>query len=298
MRTLLLTTVAFALGARTSLLQAQAPASPARGPAFEVASVKPNKSGDQRVMIRAEPGGQYTATNVTLQMLIQSSYRVQNFQIVGAPSWTASDRFNIVAKAGAEESPVRAAGIDQGGPIQLMVQALLADRFKLAARSETRELPVFALVMARSDGRLGPQLHKSDVDCAARFAPGAPPPPLSKPGERPVCGMYYPPGRVLAGAIEISQLATVLSGRLNRVVVDQTGLSGVFDLDLQWTPDLNQGAGALGPLPVRPDADAQPATESASVFTAIQEQLGLKLDARRRPVEVLVIDHVEQPTPD
>ncbi len=130
-------------------------------PAFEVASIKPNKSGDGRVLIGFQAGGRYTATGITARMLVQQAYRIQPFQLLGAPDWLASDRFDIIAKAEGDVAP----GPD--GPLPLMLRGLLADRFKLAVHNETRELPIYALVKARSDGRLGPQLNRATVDCAA-----------------------------------------------------------------------------------------------------------------------------------
>src|SRR5437773_2416374 len=175
-------------------LRAQAPQTAAAGPAFEVASVKPNNSGDGRVMFANQPGGRFTATNVTLKMLIRQAYQLQDFQVVGGPGWMTSDHFDIVAKA-EQGTPPETPSLDRTGPtrIQLMIRALLAERFQLVAHNENRELPIYALVLARSDGKLGPELRKSDVDCNAMFAArgraGMPPPPgPPQPGERLPCG--------------------------------------------------------------------------------------------------------------
>jgi len=273
--------------------QSQAPS--ADTPAFEVASVKPNKSGDGRVMIGMQPGGRFTATNVPLRMLIRNAYQLQDAQLVGGPDWIASDRFDIMAKAEGDPPPTPPG---TAGPIQLMLRTLLADRFKLVVHNETRELPIYALVLARSDGRLGPQLRPAAVDCAAMAAArgrGGPPPALPQPGERPTCGMRIGPGQMAGGGFPLSQFATTLSQFVQRGVVDRTGLTGNFDLDLTWTPDF-QGRG--GPPP--PGAPDLPPIDpnGPSIFTAVQEQLGLKLDSQKGPVDVLVIDRVEQPTPD
>ena len=128
-------------------------------PQFEVASIKPNKSGDMRVMMSVQPGGRFTATNVTLRMMIRNAYQLQEFQITGGPSWIADERFDIVAKAETGDGigdPFRAEPNGQPSRGQLMIRALLADRFKLVAHNETRELPIYALVKARNDGKLGP----------------------------------------------------------------------------------------------------------------------------------------------
>lgn len=264
-------------------------------PAFEVASVRPNKSGDGMVRLGIEPGGRFTATNVPLRLLIRNAYQVQDFQLVDAPDWIRSERFDIVAKAEADVPPGPIGG--PPGPMQLMLQSLLAERFKLVLHTEQRELPIYALVLARSDGRLGSQLRPSTVDCVelikAARGRGGPPPPLA-PGERPMCGMRIGPGQLGGGAIPLDTFSGLLSQFVQRVVVDRTGLSGSFDIDLSWTPDqLPQGGPPPGAPPLPPIDPNGP-----SIFTAVQEQLGLKLESTRGPVDVLVIDGVQRPTPD
>jgi uncharacterized protein (TIGR03435 family) len=250
---------------------------------FEVASVKPNKSGDDNSRLGLQPGGRITATNVALRLLIRNVYNVQAYQIVGEPDWIATERFDIEAKADRDYSP------QSDGPapeLIAMMRNLLADRFKLVVHRETREMPVYALVLARADGTFGPQMRRVDVDCAAEAAKamaarrGGTPPQPSDPSKVPPCGARLRPGRVMAGAAMLPQFARGLSGFVGRTVVDRTGLSGTFDIDLEWTPD--------------PTAD----TTGPSLFTALQEQLGLKLESTRAPVEVLVIDRVERPMPD
>jgi len=272
-------------------------------PAFEVASVKPNKSGDGNVRLGLQPGGRVVTINTGVRELIRFAYGVQPFQIVGGPSWIASERFDVTAKA---EGDVPPQPIGAGGPpgtLQLMMQSLLADRFKLVVHNDTREMPIYNLVLARPDGRLGDKLHASAVDCATVNAArrgGAPPPPPN-PGERPMCGMRIGPGSLAAGGMPLSQFANGIAPLLQRVVNDRTGLTGPYDIDMQWTPDVPQGAlnapaapgappGAAAPPPIDPNGP--------TIFTAIQEQLGLKLEPARGPVPVLVIDSVEMPTPD
>src|SRR4051794_30239391 len=216
-------------------VQAQAAQTPA-GPAFEVASVKPNNSGDGRVMFANQPGGRFTATNVTLKLLIRNAYQLQDFQIVGGPSWIASDRFDIVAKA-EDGTPQETPTLDRVGPTrtQLMIRALLAERFQLGVHDETRELPIYALVVARSDGRLGPDLHKSEVDCNAMFAAGRgrggmpPPPGPPQPGERLPCGIRIGMGNMAIGGAPLSQIANAMANFLGRTVIDKTGLAGNYD---------------------------------------------------------------------
>jgi uncharacterized protein (TIGR03435 family) len=278
-----------------ALTNGQAPTtSSGADPAFEVASVKPNKSGDGGVRLGIQPGGRLTATNVPLRLLIRNAYQIQDFQLVGAPDWIAAERFDVVAKADGDVPPPQ-----PGGPpsaLQLMMRTLLAERFKLAVHHETRELPVYALVVARSDGKLGSQLQASTTDCAAIMAAArgrGGPPALSPPG-RPPCGISLAPGRLGGGGFPLSQLATTLSQFVQRMVVDRTGLAGNFDFELTWTPDQFP----QGPPP--PDAPPLPPIDpnGPSIYTAVQEQLGLKLDSRRDAVDVLVVDRVERPTED
>jgi uncharacterized protein (TIGR03435 family) len=258
---------------------------------FEVTSVKPNKSGDGRVMMSMPPTGRYTATNVPLRLLLQNSYNVQPFQIIGAPNWMTSDRFDIVAKAPDGFTP------DQLRP---MVRALLADRFKLKAHVETREMPTYDLVLARPDGKLGPNLKPSKTDCKAMLANrrGGPPPAPPQPGQQIECGFMIGGGIMNAGGMPLTQLAQSLAQFVNRVVTDKTGLTGEYDFQLTYTPE---GRGGLPGIPGGPPPGVDgPAADPdrPSLFTALQEQLGLKLDSQKGPVDVLVIDSVEQPTED
>jgi hypothetical protein len=184
-------------------LAAQAPQPPADTPAFEVASIKPNNSGDGRIMMQNQPG-RYIATNVTLRLLIRNAYQLQDFQITGGPGWMASDHFDINAKVPDEFRAMGPPAPGSGpGPLQLMIRALLTERFKLVVHNETKDAPIYALILARADGKLGPGLKKSSVDCTALFAAGRarggamPPPP--QPGERMQCGMRIGPGNLMGG---------------------------------------------------------------------------------------------------
>lgn len=273
-----------------------APAPPASGGTsaanitFEVASVKPNKSGDQRVMIQMPPTGRYTATNVPLRLLLRQAFDVQDFQIVGGPNWLATDRFDIVAKP-----PDGMTGPEQ---IRPMLRALLADRFKLVAHNETREMPIYSLVVARADGKLGSKLSPAKVDCEARFAAarrGGPPPDFPTAGQPIECGFMMAPGNMNAGGMPMLELARSLSPMVGRIVIDKTGLKGRYDFQMTYAPEgrgfgPGPGPGSAEPPPVDPN--------TPSIFTALQEQLGLKLESERGPVDVVVIDRVEQPTED
>jgi bla regulator protein blaR1 len=284
-------------------LAAQSPQSPpAESPAFEVASIKPNSSGDGRVMMQTQPG-RFMATNITLRLLIRNAYQLQDFQITGGPGWIASERFDINAKMPdgfqlPPGPPLPGAG---PGPMQLMLRGLLAERFKLAVHNETKEAPIYALILARRDGNLGPGLKKSDVDCAAVFAAGRargampPPPQLPQPGESIPCGIRFGPGNLAMGGSPLSQFANSIGMFAGRIVLDRTGLAGNYDIMLTWTPDQmpQRPAGAGDQPPMINGVAVDP--NAPSLFTAVQEQLGLKLDSQRGPVDLLVIDRAEKP---
>jgi len=285
--------------------QAQAPTSggdAAANAVFEVASVKANKSVDNRIGIGFAPGGRFRATNVPLRELIAAAYGTPQplpaFQISGGPKWIESERFDVVGKAPGDPQP----GPD-GPPREMftMLRNLLAERFQLVVHREAKEMPVYALVLARNDGKLGTQLRPAATDCAALMAAvrarGGPPAPPA-PGERMPCGMRMFPGNLSGGSSSMTQLSNVLARFVSRTVIDRTGLTGNYDIDLQWTPDQLPQALARGEVP--PGAPAMPAIDpnGPSIFTAVQEQLGLKLESTKAPVDVLVIDRVEQPTED
>jgi bla regulator protein blaR1 len=261
---------------------------------FEVAAVKPNKSGDGPSRIALAPGGRITVENLSLQALIRFAFQMQPFQIVGGPEWIGKDRFDVTAKG---EGDIPPAPIGTTGPGQLMMRSLLADRFKLIVHLEQRELPVYVLAVARSDGRLGPQLKPSTTNCQALMAANrgrGGPPPAPMPNGAPPCGMRVAPGAVLGGGFPITQLATTLSQLVGRSVVDRTGLSGEYDIELKFAPDQMP----IG-LPPKLDVPLPPLDPNGpSIFTALQEQLGLKLESSKDAVDVLVIDHAEPPTPD
>jgi uncharacterized protein (TIGR03435 family) len=297
--TLLLATSALSLNALS--LSAQAP-TPVGNPRFEAASIKP---GTPDVMSRGitMPGNRVNATNASVRDLVALAYgtggppvqRLLNEQIIGGDGWLTSELFNVVATTDSE-TPPGAAGTPQK---LLMLRTLLAERFKLAVHHETRTAPVYVLVLARGDGQLGPKLQSTDRDCQAITAArgGGPPPPLT-PGERPPCNAVVGIGpglsMLMAGGQTMSSLALLFSRVTNRTVIDHTGLSGEFDVDVRFDPE---GLPDLGP-PGLPHPSSQATSNLPSFFTAIQEQLGLKLNSDRGTIDVLVIDHVERPTPD
>ncbi len=226
-------------------------------PAFEVASVKPNRSGDASMSFRASAGSdEFRATNSTVRSLIRQAFQVsQASELSGGPSWLDTDRFDIVAKANSPAVPKLP-----------MVRALLAERFKLITHRETMTLPIYALVVVKRDQRL----QSSSAECTARPSP---------------CRIQLGPGVLAGRGVPMALLVSTLSGAAQRRVVDRTDIQGPVDIDLHWSAD--------GPA----RGDTSP-TDSPSIFTAVQEQLGLKLESTRGPVEVLVIDHVERPTED
>jgi uncharacterized protein (TIGR03435 family) len=281
-------------------LVAQTPANTA----FEAASIKPSNASGRGTTMGVQPG-RYTATNVTLRALIVNAYSLESLQLSGGPTWISSDHFDIVAKMpGGSGAPPDST---QSRP---MLRELLADRFKLAMHRETRELPIYALVSARSDKKLGPQIHPTTIDCEPLAAQstlkekegkdkskeqlgGAPATPRAR-GQKPPCAMTMEPGRMSASGMTMAAIASSLSGSVQRTVLDRTSIPGAFDVKLTWTPDQ------------MPQADGNPTKNKGTkidpngppIFTALQEQLGLKLESAKGPVDVLVIDHVEHPTED
>ena len=237
--------------------------------AFEVASVKPNTSGDVSVSMTPSPGG-ITIRNYTLQFLLRAAYRIQDFQIVNGPEWLTTTRFDLIGKT------VTASGQPE---IRIMLQALLMSRFKLRVHTETRELPVYELKIARSDGTFGPRLHSP-----SRCQNGGPSP----------CDNKVLAGSISGAGIGMQALAVNLSVFLGRTVIDRTSFTGTFDCDLTWTPEFLPQGLSSSDAPSGPPADPT----RPPLPTALQDQLGLKLESTKGPVDVLVIDHVEHPTPD
>jgi uncharacterized protein (TIGR03435 family) len=251
----------------------------AQSPTFEVASIRRNVSTNVQGagLAGPQPGGRFVAVGVTLRRLVAGAY--DDLQVFGGPAWIDSDRFDINARASSDAPP---------SEIVRMVRALLTERFKLVHHTETREMPVYVLRRARNDGRLGPDLRQSDDKCAQearnfvpKLAPGPPP-----------CGDFRLGARALtASGMTMPRLAGLLRGSVGRPVIDRTDLTAAYDLELQWSSDLGlQQAppGAAGASELTPDG--------VSLFTALQEQLGLKLDPTRGPVDIIVIDSAEPPT--
>jgi len=233
----------------------------------------------------------YTAVNIALRNVIASAYGMPAARVVGGPSWVgvASVDMRLV---GGDRFDISAALPEGGSPDQVpeMLRALLSDRYKLMVHTEVREAPMYALVVARKDGRLGSQLRKAVIDCDAAGA-ALPGPdgarvviPELKPEDERRCELEVG-GEILGRGQRLSALASILSLFADRPVVDRTDLTGGYDFDLRF-PELDPVPGAAGPR-------ADPAS---GIFTALQEQLGLKLDSIRGSLDFIVIDSVEPPT--
>jgi uncharacterized protein (TIGR03435 family) len=268
--------------------RAQSPApTTTPAPSFDVASIKPDHSGTGLFRIKLEPG-RFVANNVTLRFLLQYAYRVKDAQILGAPGWIDSEHYDIEAKVDDSSAGVQRKlnRDEEGAQLRLMLQSLLADRFKLTLHHDTKELPIYALVVAKN----GPKLHESAA------APDDPPPPgpLTPDGPPPRNSMrMMGRGNLSINAGNLDTFAELLSHQLGLLIVNKTGLKGNYDFTLKWTPDEGQGR-----MPGGPPGDTAPPPDASgpSIFTALQEQLGLKLESQKGPVDTIVIDHVERPS--
>jgi bla regulator protein BlaR1 len=247
------------------------------GPAFEVATVRPNASGETRRQIEVLPGGRFNAINMTLWQIISIAYPIDGkfrdqVNLTGGPGWIDSDRFDIVAKA--EGSPqldtnkpgstVTDVDRDAVERIRMMLRRFLVDRFKLRFHHETRQLPIYELVTAKDGGAPKRALQTAAADCGRE------------------CGSIRRTGtdKVVGTSVSMGSVAHTMSDWVQRTVVDKTGIAGPMDFTLTWSPD------------------STPDSAAPSIFTAVEEQLGLKLVPARGPVDVLVIDSAERPTPD
>ena len=231
----------------------------AQEPSFEVASIRQSALGNRGTEVLTQPG-RFRATNITTRELILRAYKIQEVQLAGGPGWIGSQHFDIDAR-GDSSIPEQ--------QVAAMLARLLAERFKLAVHTEKRETSVFALIPANRDGKLGPKLQPSQC-------------------EPKKCGGSYTGVSKIAGTgIAVSQLISMLATATQRLVVDRTSLAGLYDIELTWTPDRMPQEDHGGP-PIDPNGP--------SLFTAIQEQLGLKLESRKERIDTLVIDSIQQPS--
>jgi uncharacterized protein (TIGR03435 family) len=249
-------------------------------PAFEVISVKVNKAGTGGFRSMYTPIG-FHMENVPIIMLIRQAYSLYNSnddQITGLPKWAETERFDIDAKVSEEDQPkLKALSREQRGE---MMKALLAERFEMKAHAESREMPIYALVIAKGG------LKIKEATPGAEY-PNAPKGPDGKPAGAGM--MMMGRGMIRGQALPLSQLASMLTQDVERTVLDRTGLTGKYDFVLEWTPEESASSGPGGP-PTVAFIDSKP-----SLFTALQEQLGLKLESTRGPVPGVVVDHIAEP---
>jgi uncharacterized protein (TIGR03435 family) len=250
---------------------------------FEVASIRPSDPASGAPHLGMSPSGVFTAKSVTVKALVRQAYDLKDFQISGGPGWIDTDQYDIVAKGNSEslsEDQIRTMSSEQRNILKEQflqkLRALLADRFQLKVHQETKELPIYALIIAKNGPKIQPATE----------------------GLGPGSGLTTRMGE--AGKTEITgktasldSLVRLLSNQVNRITVDKTGLKGDYDFKMTFAPDLGPrpaDAGDAGASAARADNDGP------SIFTALQEQLGLKLEAQKGPVQVLVVDSVQKPS--
>ena len=264
----------------------------AQSPAFEAASVKPNRSGSPQGRQQIGAGGRFTSTNLSLEVLIRFAYErsprsrgLEPFEVAGGPAWIRWDRFDVNATAGREVSLTE---------LRSMLQSLLIDRFTLKAHYETRQGPVYRMTLSQRE-KPGPQLRRAAGECSGVADPlrGI------TPGQAEPCGYFGPSPTVPIGSdkayqairgMTMEDLALRLYPYLGRRVIDATGLAGYFDGEFEFTAEIVMPPPPPG-LPNPYDGRVLP-----SIFSVLPQQLGLRLQSERGPVEILVIEHAEQPT--
>src|SRR5262245_14591628 len=268
-------------------------------PSFDVVSIKPNRTNQGIPLVAFQPGGRMIAANVNIRQVILVAYGIENLQLIDAPDWTTSERFAIEART-SDATPTNT--------IRLMLRSMLDDLCGLVAHPERRELPIVALTMARADKRPGPKLRPSGPECAPLRPPEGipipPPPPPPPPGgangaririiletDEPLgrrCGAMVAPGWMSARTITMQEFSRQLSPVLRPPVINETGLEGQFDYDVIFSPE-GLGGALIGPPPAS-------VADAPSLETALRDDLGLRLESRRGPVDVLVVDRIERPT--
>lgn len=238
----------------------------AQGPLFEAISIK--ESTGTRIPAHWE-GARFLSGEIPLQTLLIAAYQVPFYQLTDLPDWVRTVRWEINAVASRPPAPSEQ---------MTFLRALLEDRFRVVTRTETQERPIYALIMARPDKRLGPGLRASSVDCGAILTARAGKP---SPDGGPTCGVAITAGSYVRQGIPLSLLADTISTRLGRPVVDRTGLTGFFDVELRFR------------APTAPADSNDP-----DLVTALEEQLGIKLESTRGPVQVTVFERIERPAPN
>jgi uncharacterized protein (TIGR03435 family) len=295
--------LAIVLGSAQSEAHAQTQVAPDTPTSFDVISIQ---TIDPAVLAFRQPGapplggmsqiyslragGAFHALAISARTLIAAAFGVKPWQVVSDANWIDSARFAIDAKTSTAVS--REMLVAQA---PALIHALLTDRFRLRAHMERRPFPVFALTVARQDQRLGPQLRRTDVDCDAQRAvrpAGILPPPSQT--DRPRCGLTQWPGGMIAGGITMEELANALIRAVDseQIVVNRTSLDGRFDVNLTWSSEPLRASGSnAAPGAASPD-------DGLTLSTALQEQLGLKLVLRPEPIDAVVVDYIERPSPN
>jgi uncharacterized protein (TIGR03435 family) len=267
--------LAIAVAHGQALAPAPAPSAQVATPTYDVVLIKQNKSSSGVLSISSVIPT-FKGTNLSLIMLLINSYPVRSDLIYGLPSWTRSARFDIEAKIVNPDKEQLDKLTDEQR--REMLLSILKDRFHLQAHLETKILPVYDLVVAKSGPKFtgGPEANK---DIAAAIT------------EKHLmhAGMLMNDGELTAAGTPLSSLAYTLSGTVGRTIIDKTGLTGNYDLELKWTPERAAAASA-------DNGQTDDQSSASSLFTALQEQLGLKLQSSKGPVQTLVIDHVEMPS--
>ena len=239
--------------------------------AFDAVSIKENKTVSQEGLISGPTPGRFTVTNTPVASLVRYAFRLRDYQLIDVPDWASSTPYDIIATY-----PEGTAG-PSDEQVRRMLQALLADRFGLQTHRESRQLPAYELRVARSDGRVGSQLAPSTLDCDQQ------PPQATGRGGFPICQGFQNRSLISGRGGRLDGLATALEAMVRQKVLDRTGLIGRYDFTVRW-----EGA--------RGSAEQATVEEIAAMMTALQDQLGLKLESARAPEEVVVVDAVHRPT--
>lgn len=249
---------------------------------FEVVSIKRNTSTAPS-RARLEPG-RFNAVSVPTFQLVRQAYGLLDVQIGPVPDWVRSERYDIVAKV--------PDGVELGRLLRPLLQSLLKERFQFSGHLEQREMPVYEMTFARADRRLGPGLRRSQADCTAE--PPVLPPIETRDADAPPCAQFGTIGRRTMRGFPLSTFARMLVAEAGRIVFDKTGLTGTWNVELEYTPD------RMPPLPGGdlPRGIALPSSDAPNLFTALQEQLGLKLVSARGAADLLIVDRIERPTED
>jgi uncharacterized protein (TIGR03435 family) len=247
---------------------------PALLPGFEVSTVKPNKEGGM-FMRRFTPDG-VSIKNIPIQVLLRDAFEVEDDRILGAPTWVNTKRFDIEARVTEVDVPkLDKLTVRQRG---LMLRSLLKDRFNLKFHQESRALPVYALVIAKGGSKMKQSTSDNPMANGLRLM-GA--------------------GHLESKGVAIEFLAQLLSRQLGRTILEETGLTGKYDYTLEWLPDAASPMAGVGEGGQQENRNVPPPNSSgSSLFTALQEQLGLRLESKKGPVSVIVIDHIEEPSPN